>query len=319
MNELKRVLKPTGTCWVNLGDSYTGGNRGGKSNTSQLNNKMLEIQSAVGTMPKQDIQSKSRMGIPERFYINCIDNGWIARNNIIWFKANALPSSVKDRFTNKYESVFFFSKQQKYYFDLDAVREKPQTESKPFNVRVRDSKRGLIQAKLTGGMSDTEDENYNHKGEIKEKYACDKRMNVTRLHRDREGNPNKAQDQYNSRMMQAREQTRQHDNPLGNPKGKNPGDVFFINPRPFPEAHHAVFPVDLPLKILKCACPKDGIVLDPFFGAGTTAVAAEQLGRNWIGIELNPEYIKIAAKRLEKYQNQRLIKKVITPPTISSI
>ena len=73
-----------------------------------------------------------------------------------------------------------------------------------------------------------------------------------------------------------------------------------------PEAHFATFPVELPLKILKCACPKNGIVLDPFFGAGTTAIAAEKLGLNWIGIELKKEYSEIALKRLEPYKNIRL-------------
>ena len=86
----------------------------------------------------------------------------------------------------------------------------------------------------------------------------------------------------------------------------NSEDIFFINPKPFPEAHFATFPVELPLKILKCSCPQDGIVLDPFFGAGTTAVAAEKLGLRWIGIELNEEYISIARKRLEPYLNDKL-------------
>ena len=84
-----------------------------------------------------------------------------------------------------------------------------------------------------------------------------------------------------------------------NPKGKNPGDIFQINTRPFPKAHFATFPVDLPTKILKCACPKDGTVLDPFFGAGTTGLAAQQLGLNWLGIELSEEYAEIAKERLQ--------------------
>ena len=92
---------------------------------------------------------KSRYAIPERFYINCIDDGWIARNHIPWYKANSMPSSVKDRFTNKWESIFFFAKQQKYYFDLDSVREQLLgKESKPFNIRVRDAKNGYLQQKF---------------------------------------------------------------------------------------------------------------------------------------------------------------------------
>ena len=93
---------------------------------------------------------------------------------------------------------------------------------------------------------------------------------------------------------------------INDPKGKNPGDVFFINPKPFPEAHFATFPVDLPTKILKCACPKDGIVLDPFLGSGTVGIAAEQLGLKWCGIELNEEYITLARKRLDPFRNDSL-------------
>jgi len=94
---------------------------------------------------------------------------------------------------------------------------------------------------------------------------------------------------------------------LNNPLGKNPGDVFVINTKPFVDAHFATFPLDLPTKILKCACPPDGFVLDPFFGSGTVGVAAEKLGMNWIGIELKKEYVSdIITKRLDKHKNERL-------------
>lgn len=301
MVQLKRVLKSTGTCWINLGDCY-GSHRSNEDSLSTI--------AKVGGKQEQDPlkgYTKSRIGIPERFYINCIDDGWIARNHIPWYKSNSMPSSVKDRFSNKWESIFFFAKNQKYYFNLDAVREKTITESKPFNVRVRDSKRGLVQEKLTGGMSEEEDKNYNKSGELKQdntKGADGKPIPTYEGFNVRWNN--KAQDQFTKRLLEARAEGGDHDSCMNNPKGKNPGDVFFINPRPFAEAHFATFPVDLPLKILKCACPPDGIVLDPFFGAGTVGVAAEQLGLQWIGIELNKEYITIARNRLAKYKNNSI-------------
>lgn len=349
MTQLKRVLKNTGTCWINLGDTYAGGNNHSdwSGSDERFDKRMKENQYTA--QPKKHLAAKSRYGIPERFYINCIDDGWIARNHIPWYKANSMPSSVKDRFTNKWESLFFFAKNQKYYFNLDAVREKTTTETKPFNVRVRDSKRGLVQEKLTGGMSEKEDQTHNNKGE---KYDIIPDSNVSRLHRERENSPHKQdntkgadgkpiptyegfnerwqtsklKDHYDENGMclgcgkhftkhqvtnraqgsENRDQRQKEDYVWCNAKGKNPGDVFFINPRPFPEAHFATFPVDLPLKILKCACPKDGIVLDPFFGAGTVGVAAEQLGLQWCGIEMNEEYIKIAKKRLDQYMNYSL-------------
>ena len=345
MVQLKRVLKNTGTCWINLGDTY-GYNSG-----------------------------KSRYGIPERFYINCIDDGWIARNHIPWYKANSMPSSVKDRFTNKWESIFFFAKQQKYYFDLDSVREKTLTESKPFNVRVRDSPKG----KYGTLFSATEDEieNHNSKGERKMLNVDARGKNPGDVFYDkskpyavveREGTVyfrnlpshdkireylTKARKNMNITIKELEELIgvsahhwfEDHTTPhstysfptredwikvkdilnfddtfddqmttlypknaekINDPKGKNPGDVFFINPKPFPEAHFATFPVDLPTKILKCACPKDGIVLDPFLGSGTVGIAAEQLGLKWCGIELNEEYITLARKRLDPFRNDSL-------------
>jgi len=312
MDELRRVLKDTGTCWINLGDTYN---------------------------------DKSRIGIPERFYINCIDSGWIARNNIVWTKNNTMPSSVKDRFTNKYESVFFFVKQQKYYFNLDAVREKSIVPPKPFNVRVRDSHT----QRFLQGATEQEKLDHNKKGERKSDGLP--YQTISKTHNGIYDEDGKL---------------------LNNPNGKNPGDLFQINTKPYAEAHFATFPPELPTKILKCGCPdkvckkckkprypiseptedyakllgkswhnhnddngkgmtqdrsqkKDatasyqivgytdcgcnagfepGIVLDCFFGSGTVGEAAEKLGLRWIGIELNKEYVKLAKKRLGPYLNQ---------------
>ena len=309
MVQLKRVLKNTGTCWINLGDTY-GYNSG-----------------------------KSRYGIPERFYINCIDDGWIARNHIPWYKANSMPSSVKDRFTNKWESIFFFAKQQKYYFDLDSVREQLLgKESKLFNIRVRDAKNGYLQQKFG--------EKYKASKKEIESYDDDHITKKTRkmlnvggqsphgIHRNRkEGKADwdekttlKLKDHYDNngnclgcgkhftkhavteraQGSENRDERQKVDYVWCNARRKNPGDVFFINPKPFPEAHFATFPVELPTKILKCACPKDGIVLDPFLGSGTVGIAAEQLGLKWCGIELNEEYITLARKRLDPFRNDSL-------------
>lgn len=399
MNQLKRVLKKTGTCWINLGDTYNGtGDHSNVTNFGKQSTVFGEDHLKLEGRIDSHIERKSKFGIPERFYAQCIDDRWIARNNIPWIKENSMPSSVKDRFTNKWEPVMFFAKHQKYFFNLDAVREKPKTESKPFNIRVRENITGKAQQKLGeyAWISTTEEmEQYDRNGvRIHEKYVDEPQSNVARLHREREGNPNKqdstlgadgkpklnyagfnerwknkenqAQDQYTKRLLEARESGLQHDNPLGNPNGKNPGDifeeekwkkhydedgfclgcgehwskhtvsqrakdsmseaikrsesicwcnplgknpgdVFKINPRPFPEAHFATFPVDLPLKILKCACPPKGIVLDPFFGAGTVGVAAEMLELNWIGIELKKEYCDIAMSRLAPFIDQQKI------------
>ena len=129
MQELRRILKPTGSVWINLGDTYSSSGSGTNSKTTGLHGKDCTCQTCKATDSTsyyrkhlKYIQTKSRIGIPERFYINCIDDGWIARNHIPWIKPNAMPSSVQDRFTNKWESIFFFAKKQKDYLNLVALR-----------------------------------------------------------------------------------------------------------------------------------------------------------------------------------------------------
>jgi len=81
---------------------------------------------------------------------------------------------------------------------------------------------------------------------------------------------------------------------------RNKRSVWTITTKSFKEAHFATFPEDLIVPMVKAGCPKDGIVLDPFMGSGTTALVAKKLARNYLGIELNPEYIKIANERLRQ-------------------
>ena len=115
--EIKRVLKKTGTLFWNMGDSYAGN----MSWTEKYANKQ-QWHPEDPIKRDSEIQSKSLMMIPERFALAMIDDGWILRNKICWYKRNSLPASVKDRLTNKWEYVFFFTKSKKYYFDLDAIR-----------------------------------------------------------------------------------------------------------------------------------------------------------------------------------------------------
>ena len=112
-DEVKRVLKKTGTLWVNLGDTYSGMKVGNTNNDQKEG-----VNTESFKKPKSQIADKSLLAIPDRFKIGMIDRGgWICRNDIIWWKRNAMPSSAKDRFTVDYERVFFFTKSQKYYFE----------------------------------------------------------------------------------------------------------------------------------------------------------------------------------------------------------
>ena len=130
MRELKRVLKKTGALFWNMGDSYASSG-GASRHFGYSDPKWAKARNGSFEEPTaydQGIKPKSLMMIPERFAMAMIDDGWILRNTLCWLKRNAMPSSVKDRFSNKWEYVFFFTKSQKYYFDLDSIR-KPLEES----------------------------------------------------------------------------------------------------------------------------------------------------------------------------------------------
>lgn len=274
MDELKRILKPTGSCWINLGDTYAGGRghwdfEGDPDHWTFYSKDSIKARQ-FRVQRKDQMQDKTQMCIPERFKIAAVDSGWIARNTIPWIKPNAMPSSVEDRFSNKWEPVYFFVKSKKYYFNLKAVKEPiltqkhPKLKDKSGQTKLLEgddsSKRKQDNVPMADGKPDPTKKGFNERWE------------------------NKTQDQL-----------------------KNPGDVFIINTQPFPEAHFATFPEELPMLIIKCACPPAGMVFDPFFGAGTVGVAAEKLDRRWCGIEIHPEYVKLARKRLEIYRNTRLV------------
>ena len=129
MDEIHRILKPSGTVWINLGDTYSTQSgtcaalRKGKSydrETTYLTNRG----EYANLIKQKDIQNKCLLLIPHRFAIGCIERGWIVRNDIIWAKRNGMPESVTDRFSKKHEYFFFMVKSEKYFFDLDAIRDK---------------------------------------------------------------------------------------------------------------------------------------------------------------------------------------------------
>lgn len=275
-DEVKRVLKSEGTCWVNLGDCYSsdssyseGGRQGfGNDKIGMMNKSKGQFLEATDTERMgmkggrlkggKSFQKKSLIMIPERFAIEMMNRGWILRNKIIWHKNNAMPSSVLDRLTNKYEIVYFFTKNTKYHFDIDAIRI-------PFTTE-ENRPEGIVRERTMG---------YNSKlGTKQRNMEEDARKFGSRR-------PPSATNEY-----------------VRNPLGKNPGDVWTLNLQPNKESHIAMFPEKLISPMILAGSPKGGLVLDIFMGAGTTAVVAKKLGRNYLGIELNPEYVKISEERI---------------------
>ncbi|MEK6878666.1 MAG: site-specific DNA-methyltransferase [Nanoarchaeota archaeon] len=250
--EIKRVLKPDGTCFINLGDTYGGSGSGTTKNADTK--KYIENSKQIYVLPNGTAKAskfrgtalnKSLLMIPERFAIEMINMGWILRNTIIWHKPNQMPSSATDRFTVDFEKIFFFVKQQKYYFEqqLEPISDISLKRAEyGWNGKVMES------GHASGGI--------------------------------------KPMDKMGSRFA--------------NPEGRNMRTVWSVNTNGYSGVHFATYPEKLVERMLKAGCPKDGIVLDPFMGAGSTAVVARKLGMNFTGFELNKKYFDMANERLYK-------------------
>ena len=266
LREVGRLLVPTGSVWLNLGDSYSAG--------------------------KEGAPAKSLLLGPERLALALIEDGWLIRNKIIWAKRNPMPSPTRDRLACTWEVIYLLVRQRDYFFDLDAIRV-PHTTTKTSPKTSRAWSVPPAWRVSTSSNSGLDD------------LAASGRV--------------------------------------GHPLGKNPGDVWRLSTASYRGPHHAVFPVALAEKPIRAGCPErrcthcrspwrratirrlghlavrgelqpscdcraawePGLVLDPFIGSGTTAIAAEQHGRNWLGIELNPTFAQLATARVRDGARQR--------------
>ena len=249
--EVRRVLKPTGTLWVNIGDSYAGSGKGPMSLAVAGNGKnstLYEKNSKVHEVPKtwDGIKPKDMIGIPWMLAFSLRANGWYLRSDIIWHKTNCLPESVKDRPTKCYEHIFLFAKERKYYYDYEAIQEPLKQISKERYKRGRSD-----HSKYTG----------------------------QELHQ----NINRQRDDFS----------------LFNQEFKRKRDVWEVSTNTFRmNEHFAMYPEKLIEPCILAGSAKGGIVLDPFFGSGTTGVVAKKHGREYIGIDINPKYCELAEKRI---------------------
>jgi len=280
-DEVKRVLKRTGSCWVNIGDAYAGLKVGktDKKVADYVKDTQINLRKDC-----QEIENKNLCLIPFRFALEMQNRGWILRNVIIWHKPNCMPSSVKDRFTVDFEYLFFFVKNKKYWFEtqyelaqecsIARLNRAVSNKNKWVNGANGQTPHNLSQPKP----------NRNYKGGdgVGRKNNC-----AISTYQFEEG------DYLVS--------------PWDPKKGRNKRCVWTITTKPYKEAHFATYPEALCETPIKAGCPKDGTVLDLFCGSGTTGTVAKRLGRNFIGIELNPTYIKLAEKRINKVQEDMFV------------
>ena len=266
--EVHRVLKPNGTMWLNIGDSYAGN----CSVTSTGRCGMGKPRERIDHRVFDGIKPKDLIGIPWMLAFSLRNAGWYLRQDIIWHKPNPMPESVTDRCTKSHEYIFLMSKSQKYYFDYEAIQEEAVTQAdRRIGKRVTyDGKREGEEGTGNRAFVSLRTKNCQYDGQ---------KPNTMHLKRENGG----ADEVYVVR---------------------NKRDVWSINVMPNKEAHFATYPPKLVSTCILAGCPEGGIVLDPFMGSGTTGIVANKLGRHYVGIELNPQYVEMAKRRIGLEESQ---------------
>lgn len=283
--EVRRILKPQGTLWLNLGDSYASGKVGrddtdkaGRERLSKFGNKgyankdINEITPVKIRKLANGFKSKDLIGIPWMVAFALRAAGWYLRQDIIWHKPNPMPESVTDRCTKSHEYIFLLSKSAKYYYDHKSIM---QDVIKEYTGRA-----------ATFDRSGNDVSQHVIPGQKYAQHRARKSGNKERKNGNERGCPENSGSNVCSSV------------PWEGVKA-NKRSVWTVTTKPFSEAHFATFPEDLIVDCIKAGCPEDGIVLDPFMGAGTTALVSRKLNRNYTGFEINADYIKIAEKRLK--------------------
>ncbi len=316
--EVRRVLKDTGTLWLNMGDAYAGGGRAGQRGIAYggIEAKRIADGRIYGppTGKMEGLKPKDLIGQPWRLAFALQADGWYLRSDIIWHKPNPMPESVTDRPTKSHEYVFLMSKKAHYFYDADAVREEgagrlqEQSYHNPDNKkydaiphpRWKDQFDGRVwgnpagRNKRTVWTIATQSYPEAHFATFPEKLVepCIRAGTSERGYCAECGLP----------WMRVVEDGAFH--PTGGSKGNARGSK---NPQ-FTSGMQPGFKDKITIGWQPtCACSADtvpGLVLDPFFGSGTVGVVAAKNGRNYLGIELNPEYIKLAKKRIPTRQEQ---------------
>jgi DNA modification methylase len=312
-DEVKRVLKPTGTCWVVMGDTYnTGGTRGGTRRGYEESKNVTDKHYQSGT---KELPEKSLCKIPQRFEIAMIDHGWIERSDIIWYKPNCMPSSAKDRFTVDYEHVFFFVKSRKYYFETQYEAIQQLTESRNLYPRIHkvvspfDKREFRIRPCASNPL-----------GRIKRCVWKIPTAPFAQAHfatfppalvepMIKAGCPQqicrKCAKPTTIKYTEQRIATRPGLD-VGNGKsGKELDPNAGLHNSDLSKYRLQIIRQEQGTASCDCNAGFDsGLVLDPFAGSGTTGVVAAKLARNFLGIEINGDYVEMAKNRLKPYLEQ---------------
>ena len=334
-NEVKRVLKKDGTCFVNLGDTFSGsGGAGGDYNVGGIREGQPKYR-----QNKSELLAKCLMMIPERFAIAMIENGFILRNKLIWIKKNSMPESINDRWKKAHEYIFFFVKSNTTQFWTHS-KTKERVDKKPRGINgiegVDWEWQDCPNCNATKGETKINSEQAENFSSPMARYhrQCNKKRCVDgKIKRslwdshdyyfdlDAIRTPYKEVSLKRAEYEQGRNALGINPSSMGkkyldnkrylgmparmvklNEKGACPPDYLEVNTncseKDGSSDHYASYPLNLIYPLIKAGSKKGDVILDPFGGSMTTCVAAKQLRRNYIAIDLNPKYIEIGKKRL---------------------
>ena len=290
-HEVKRVLKDDGTLWVNIGDSYAaqrggtyqpaetlaGGAHGKTTDGEIVNRGRSKNYNPTRNASAIGLKHKDLIGIPWMLAFSLRADGWYLRQDIIWHKPNPMPESVKDRCTKSHEYIFLLSKKQNYYFDYEAIQELATGyDGRKDTMNKRSQKyadANYLQDGRTQTMASKGYERWQYKN-LADKGQIPNSIHIRRANGEKD---------------------------IVYPV-RNKRDVWTVPTRPVKVAHFATFPEELIKPCILAGSRPNGIVLDPFFGSGTTGRVAISLTRKYLGIELNPEYIEIEKERINGVQ-----------------
>lgn len=322
--ELRRALREDGTLWLNLGDSYNGypGNGGRPQTIDKLqNDKYVKRPSGYG-LATIALKPKDLVGIPWRVALALQADGWYLRSDIIWSKPNPMPESVTDRPTKAHEYLFLLTKEARYFYDAEAIRETQNWngQSGLKNYRLY-AENGRVDEGMNSNGVNPAGRNKRTVWEIATQpypeahfatypealvEPCILAGTSARGVCGVCGSPWQ-------RIIKPSEEYAKN---FGNNKGAD-SDRLGNGYR----KHSKAVSADYVTLGWQPTCshteqPIPAIVLDPFMGSGTTASVAKRLGRNFLGFELNPDYIKLTWKRINNTQPPLIVENDIITPQV---